>query len=752
MLWTDGDGLHCIGVCDLEFHRLDFASNCFLPRSACYKFNVKMIEFLIKEALCRTSCLTDKLATPLQLLSLHQNEDKLVSVLYLLVDRGVDLDAQDMDGNTALHLGSLHGSVASVQFLLSNRADPNIQNKDGDTPLHFAVLGRHEKLAELLMDNRADHLVSSAKNGLPIDFARKLGLTQMALIIETVANLQLPPGAVSGTSQPNVQTHGTATSASGGSPAELGASVPPSSPLSDSILAAKDTGSEMSSSFVAGSYKAEPFLKKMRKMSEAVPISGRRMPIHDLVIRGQYKRVRQVIEGKKAAIDLRDQNRWTPILLAAAHGYLNLVELLVDAGADLTCVDQDSSGLLHFIARNRANLAAAPRITKLVAALAEKKFDLNSPTIHGVTALHEACVRGQLTLMRALLDNNANVDALTKNGESPLIWAAREGRVDAVSLLLGRGASRLIRGRFGTAVDVARGACQFDVVKVLLFFDENTATPNKASSAASRRGIRSVLQSPAEGVVNAASRAVDTMKEIASFPVNLVGTALTMSGIAPSQSAEDEAPEADAPAGAVDEEVDAADLLDVGTLFNIMEPLLLQIRCRGTLNVGKEKPNNFSNALGWLGMWQSCVAFYANDTTRFRMDFVTLKEVKFEKSFFSESKVTLVDLDGITRFEITNKDEIISVSNLLQFCFANRNVKGPILLEGQPLVAMVGGIRFPAENAKFHQLFKLDVNESLVDRTQQHWLGRPQTHLPLWYRFLLFLEGERSCGTPFRLR
>eukprot|EP01122_Echinamoeba_exundans_P003289 TRINITY_DN1340_c0_g3_i1.p1 TRINITY_DN1340_c0_g3~~TRINITY_DN1340_c0_g3_i1.p1 ORF type:complete len:643 (-),score=99.66 TRINITY_DN1340_c0_g3_i1:45-1973(-) len=431
---------------------------------ACYKFNTKMIEFLVKEALCRTSCLTDKLATPLQLLSLHQNEDKLVSVLYMLVDRGIDLDAQDIDGNTALHLAALHGSVAAAQFLLSNRADPNIQNKDGDTPLHFAVLGRHEKIVEMLMDNRADPQIASPKNGIPADFARKLGLSQVAVIIETMASLQLPQGAVTG-----ISTSTSPLPPSVSSP-ELGASVPSSSPFSDSILSREGSNENISSSFVVGSYKADPFVKRMRKMSAAVPMTGRRMPIHDLVIRGQYKRVKQVIEGKKAAIDLRDQNRWTPVLLAAAHGYLNIVELLVEAGADLTCVDQDQSGLLHFVARNRLTLQAAPRISKLVSSLVERKFDLNAPNIHGVTALHEACVRGQVTLARALLENGANVEAATKNGESPLIWAAREGRVDIVSFLLGRGASRLTRGRWGPAVDVARGACQFDVFNVLLSF------------------------------------------------------------------------------------------------------------------------------------------------------------------------------------------------------------------------------------------------------------------------------------------
>lgn len=118
-----------------------------------------MIEFLVREALCRTSCLTDKLATPLHLLCRCDrpgDEEKLIAILHMFLDRGVDLDAQDSLGETALHQAALNGSVASAQYLLSHRADPNVQNREGDTPLHFAVLSRNEKIVEMLMDNRAD--------------------------------------------------------------------------------------------------------------------------------------------------------------------------------------------------------------------------------------------------------------------------------------------------------------------------------------------------------------------------------------------------------------------------------------------------------------------------------------------------------------------------------------------------------------------------------------------------------------------
>eukprot|EP01122_Echinamoeba_exundans_P003288 TRINITY_DN1340_c0_g2_i1.p1 TRINITY_DN1340_c0_g2~~TRINITY_DN1340_c0_g2_i1.p1 ORF type:complete len:1085 (+),score=219.78 TRINITY_DN1340_c0_g2_i1:348-3257(+) len=169
-----------------------------------------------------------------------------------------------------------------------------------------------------------------------------------------------------------------------------------------------------------------------------------------------------------------------------------------------------------------------------------------------------------------------------------------------------------------------------------------------------------------------------------------------------------------------------------------MEPLLFQLPCRANFEAGKDKPTNFANVSGWLGIWQSCVAFYASDSQKIKMEYANLKEVKLQKFLFAETRVVLQDLDGISKMEVMNKEDILSLSNILQFCFANRHTKTPILLEGQPLVAMVGSIRFPAENTKFHQLFKIDASESLVEHFACTWKEKSAAGR-------LFVSAERVC-------
>lgn len=61
-----------------------------------------------------------------------------LEALRLLMDYGVDLDAQTANGTTALHYAANHGDVLVTSLLLANGADPNIADTRGFVPLHFA--------------------------------------------------------------------------------------------------------------------------------------------------------------------------------------------------------------------------------------------------------------------------------------------------------------------------------------------------------------------------------------------------------------------------------------------------------------------------------------------------------------------------------------------------------------------------------------------------------------------------------------
>ena len=55
-----------------------------------------------------------------------------------LVDNGVEVNAQDYDNRSALHLAALTGNAMVVKLLCDRGMEPLIQNNVGETPIDLA--------------------------------------------------------------------------------------------------------------------------------------------------------------------------------------------------------------------------------------------------------------------------------------------------------------------------------------------------------------------------------------------------------------------------------------------------------------------------------------------------------------------------------------------------------------------------------------------------------------------------------------
>ena len=122
----------------------------------------------------------------------------------------------------------------------------------------------------------------------------------------------------------------------------------------------------------------------------------------------QVKRIRGLILEKKADVNCKATNGWTPLHWACSEGHLEIAKLLLDNGAGK---NRTIGG------RGRGR---------------------------GDTPLFTACRNDHLEIARLLLDNNANPDCHTGCGEiydwAPLHWVCFHGKTDLVNLLVEHGA------------------------------------------------------------------------------------------------------------------------------------------------------------------------------------------------------------------------------------------------------------------------------------------------------------------------
>ena len=168
-------------------------------------------------------------------------------------------------------------------------------------------------------------------------------------------------------------------------------------------------------------------------------------PVADAAMRQDIDAVRGLI-ARGANPDAPHGDGMTALHWAAQHGAVEIVALLVDAGADVETRTRLGSHTPLHVASRSARTAA-------VRALLAAGADARAVTTTGATALHFAAGAGDAKAVAALLDHGADADAREPVwGQTPLMFAAGAARTAAIAVLLARGADPELAG---AVVDVA---------------------------------------------------------------------------------------------------------------------------------------------------------------------------------------------------------------------------------------------------------------------------------------------------------
>jgi uncharacterized protein len=130
----------------------------------------------------------------------------------------------------------------------------------------------------------------------------------------------------------------------------------------------------------------------------------------------------------------------TGLMIAAWHGNIPMMELLVRRGADVNKTNQlGERALMHASWRGQADA---------VKWLLAHGARVNSDAMHW-SALHYAVFAGRGEVATVLLERGADINARSTNGSSVLMMAVYEGHEDLVKLLLARGADTSVKNDWG---------------------------------------------------------------------------------------------------------------------------------------------------------------------------------------------------------------------------------------------------------------------------------------------------------------
>jgi hypothetical protein len=109
----------------------------------------------------------------------------------------------------------------------------------------------------------------------------------------------------------------------------------------------------------------------------------------------------------KANINAQDHNGWTPLYYACSEGHIEILDILIDANADLNLISNTDTKCSPLM------IAALNDHAEIVKKLLEKKSDIDYRDTNGETALYQASYSGRNEIVDILLKANGNLNIYT---------------------------------------------------------------------------------------------------------------------------------------------------------------------------------------------------------------------------------------------------------------------------------------------------------------------------------------------------
>ena len=95
-----------------------------------------------------------------------------MEVTKILIQSGVDINSQNKQGFTPLHLATMKGHMAAINILIQAGVEVNFQNRNGSTALHLASRKHQVEIIWALFAAGADKKIKDKNGDTPYDSAK----------------------------------------------------------------------------------------------------------------------------------------------------------------------------------------------------------------------------------------------------------------------------------------------------------------------------------------------------------------------------------------------------------------------------------------------------------------------------------------------------------------------------------------------------------------------------------------------------
>eukprot|EP00794_Sanderia_malayensis_P000577 gene577-1237_t len=354
-----------------------------------------------------------------------------VAVARLLVERGADINRRNIYGATALHFSTRRGNTEIARLLLDqNGIDIKIKDNGDVTPLHQAAISGDVEITQKLLDQGADIYSKDREGENALHFAASEGNADIVDVLMATFDGDMVDGKpgvnkISYVNQPSdahdAALHLACTSGYEHCVKRLifhGAHVNKKSEgkVSPLHLAATSGNIEVAKELLLHKAKINP--KDVDQMT----------PLHKAAMFGKLEMMQFLLE-RGSLINARDKDNYMPLLAAVWKGQTEAAELLCNKGARMHITDASLKTCVHLVVEyDHIDTLSMLMGTSAIGLVNSTDKDYRTP-------LHYAAMEGNIKALKILLEHGAKPDFCDDQEKTPLHHAAEKGKPKCVEIL-----------------------------------------------------------------------------------------------------------------------------------------------------------------------------------------------------------------------------------------------------------------------------------------------------------------------------